>query len=122
MSKNGVAGPLPLLPFNPTMLSPMMTSPKKPSSRRPVFDASFGDWSLNENTPIKSYLGGNYEFKFPTVLDLAEMIVKEGSGCLLWKRDLSRWFLQLPVDPADYDKLGIVWRGRFWWIVSFVWG
>ena len=23
----------------------------------------------------------------------------------MWKIDLSRWFLQLPVDPADYDKL-----------------
>ena len=122
VSKHGVAGPLPQPPFNPTMISPMMTSPKNPSSRRPVFDASWGDWSLNENTPVKSYMGGDYDFKFPTVLDLADLIVKKGPGCLLWKRDLSRWFLQLPVDPADYDKLGFVWRGKFWWFVSFVWG
>ena len=122
VSKLGVAGPLSHPPFKPTMLSPMMTSPKNPSSRRPVFDASFGDWSLNENTPVKSYMGGDYNFKFPTVLDLADLIVQQGKGCLLWKRDLSRWFLQLPVDPADYDKLGFVWRGKFWWFVSFVWG
>ena len=50
------------------------------------------------------------------------MITKEGRGCLLWKRDLKRWFMQLPVDPADYDKLGFVWRGCFWWFVSFIWG
>ena len=28
----------------------------------------------------------------------------------------------MPVDPADYDKLGFIWRGKFWWFVSFVWG
>ena len=104
------------------MLSPMMTSPKNPSSRRPVFDASWGNWSINENTPSKSYMGGNYEFKFPSVLDFADMVIKQGRGCLIWKRDLQRWFLQLPVDPADYDKLGFVWRGQVWWFVSFIWG
>ena len=122
ISSRGVAGPLPLPPFTPTMLSPMMTSPKNPSSRRPVFDATWGDWSLNENTPVKSYLGENYNFTFPTVLDLADLILEEGPGCLLWKRDLARWFMQLPVDPADYDKLGFLWRGNFWWFVSFIWG
>ena len=122
LEKHGVAGPLPQPPFNPTMLSPMMTSPKNPGSRRPVFDASWGDWSLNENTPVKSYLGTDCDFSFPTVLDFADMITKEGRGCLLWKRDLKRWFMQLPVDPADYDKLGFIWRGYFWWFVSFIWG
>ena len=122
VTQHGVSGPLSVPPFSPTMLSPIMTSPKNPSSRRPVFDASWGDWSINENTPTKSYLGGNYEFRFPSVLDFGDMIVKQGRGCLIWKRDLSRWFLQLPVDPADFDKLGFVWRGQFWWFVSFVWG
>ena len=122
VSSHGLSGPLSQPPFNPTMLSPMMTSPKNIASRRPVFDASYGDWSLNENTPVKSYMGGDYDFTFPTVLDLADLIVKKGSGCLIWKRDLKRWFLQLPVDPADYDKLGFIWRGKFWWFVSFVWG
>ena len=61
-------------------------------------------------------------FTFPTVLDLADIIVKLGPGCLLWKRDLSRWFMQLPVDPGDYDKLGIIWRGMWYLFVAFVWG
>ena len=118
----GVTGPFPAEPFTPTMLSPMMTSPKNPGSRRPVFDASFGDYSLNENTPQKSYLGGPYNFTFPTVLDFADLVTSQGKGCLMYKRDLSRWFLQLPVDPADYDKLGFIWRGKLWFWISFVWG
>ena len=102
------------------MISPIMTAPKNPSSRRPLFDASFGDYSLNENTPQKYYLGGPYTFKFPTVLNFAELVTQQGRGCLMYKRDLSRWFLQLPVDPAEYDKLGFIWRGKFWLWISYV--
>ena len=118
----GITGPFPMEPFSPTMISPMMTAPKNPGARRPVFDASYGDWSLNENTPQKSYLGGPYNFSFPSVLDFAELVVQQGKGCLMYKRDLSRWFLQLPVDPAEYDKLGFIWRGQLWFWISFVWG
>ena len=118
----GITGPLVKPPFPCVKVSPMMTAVKNPAARRPVFDASFGDLSINNNTPEKEYLGEGYQFTFPTVLDLANLIVKLGPGCLLWKRDLSRWFLQLPVDPADYDKLGIIWRGLWFLFVSYVWG
>ena len=100
----GVTGPWKEPPFQSTKVSPLMTAIKKPGSRRPVFDATYGDMSINNNTPEKEYLGEPYLFTFPTVLDLADVIIKLGPGCLLWKRDLSRWFMQLPVDPCDYDK------------------
>ena len=116
------SGPWSEAPIDPFMISPIMTADKAPSSRRAVFDASFGNFSLNQNTPEKEYLGEEYNFKFPSVLDLADLIVKLGRGCLLYKRDLSRWFLQLPVDPGDYDKLGFVWRGKFWLFSCYVWG
>ena len=122
VSLHGVTGPMAFPPFPCTKVSPLMTAVKKPGSRRPVFDASFGELSINNNTPEKEYLGEPYQFKFPTVLDLAEKIVDLGPGCLLWKRDLSRWFMQLPVDPGDYDKLGVIWRGMWFLFISFVWG
>lgn len=115
-------GPWSEPPINQVMTSPMMTADKAPNSRRSVFDASYGNFSLNQNTPEKEYLGEEYHFKFPSVLDLADMIVKLGKGCLLYKRDLSRWFLQLPVDPGDYDKLWFVWRGFLWLFCSYIWG
>ena len=119
---NGITGPMDSPPFQFTKISPLMTAVKKPSSRRPVFDASYGDLSINNNTPEKEYLGEAYQFTFPTVLDLADVIIRLGPGCLLWKRDLSRWFMQLPVDPCDYDKLGVIWRGMWFLFVSYVWG
>ena len=115
-------GPWTSPPLEPIMISPLMTADKDQGSKRTVFDASFGNFSLNQNTPQKEYLGEDYVFTFPSVLDLADLIVKTGRGCLLWKRDLSRWFLQIPVDPGDYDKLGFIWRGQFWIFTSYVWG
>ena len=95
---------------------------KETPSRRTVFDASFSDYSLNVNTPDKLYLGEEYDFSFPKLDDFSNLILKYGSGCFLWKRDLSRFFLQLPLDPLEYDKVGCIWRGQLLLFTSYVWG
>ena len=74
------------------------------------------------NKPDKLYLEDQYEFSFPKLDDFANMILKYGKGCFLWKRDLSRFFLQLPLDPLDYDKVGCIWRGELLIFTSYVWG
>ena len=48
LCKTGLTGPFEVSPWEKIMLSPLMTSPKKPNSRRAVFDASFGLYSLNK--------------------------------------------------------------------------
>ena len=122
LCKTGLTGPFKVSPWENIMISPLMTSPKKPSSRRAVFDASFGLYSFNKNTPEKAYHESEYEFTFPRIDDLAEIIAKLGEGCFMFKRDLSRYFLQLKVDPFEYNRLGFVWRGSLFFFVSFVWG
>ena len=122
LGKLGVTGPFESSPWESIMLSPLMTSHKKPDSRRTVFDASFGLYSLNKNTPEKCYNDSEYEFTFPTIDNFADIIAQLGPGCYLWKRDLSRFFLQLKIDPFEYDKLGFVWRSKLFLFVSFVWG
>ena len=118
----GLTGPFDSSPWENVMISPMMTSYKKPNGRRPVFDASFGLFSLNKNTPEKCYNDSEYEFTFPKIYDLADRIAELGPNCYLWKRDLSRYFLQLKIDPAEFDKLGFIWRGKLYFFTSFVWG
>ena len=113
LSKLGMTGPFDSSPWDNVMISPMMTSPKKTSSHRLVFEASFGLFSLNKNTPEKAYHDMVYEFNFPKIDHLADIIATIGPKCYLWKRDLSRFFLQLKVDPIEYDKLGFVWMGKF---------
>ena len=121
ITKNGLAGPFGNVPFATYQCSPMMTSFKKPSSRRPVFDASFGS-SLNKITPQDYYLDYRAEYDFPKLDNLEEMILEVGKGALLWKRDLSRYFLQLPLDPVDYRRVGFVWRQNFFFFVSYMFG
>ena len=103
-----MTGPFLVSPFDNIMISPLMTSPKKPNSRRTVFGASFSEFSLNLNTPEKLYLLDEYEFSFPKLDDFSQLILKYGANCYLWKRDLARFFLQLPLGPIDYDKVGCV--------------
>ena len=71
LSAGGITGPFLSSPFENLMVSPLMTAPKKPGSRRAVFDASFGDFSLNLNMPEKIYIGEMCEFTFPRVDDFA---------------------------------------------------
>ena len=120
--KCGMTGPFATSPFNNIMISPLMTAPKKPNSRRTIFDASFSQFSLNVNTPDKFYLGDDYDFSFPKLDDFSQLILKYGKNCYLWKRDLSRFFLQLPLDPSEYDKVGCIWRGQLLLFTSYVWG
>ena len=122
LDQGGLSGPFSNSPFQPIMTSPLMTSVKKPNSRRAVFDASFGDFSLNLNTPEKIYLCDQYEFSFPKLDDFSKIILSLGKGCFMWKRDLSRFFLQLPLNPLDYDKVACVWRGQLLFFTSYVWG
>ena len=122
IKNGGITGPFNSTPFDTYMISPLMTAPKKPDSRRAVFDASFGEFSLNANTPDKSYLFDDYCFSFPKIDDFCKLILSLGSGCFMWKRDLSRFFLQLPLDPIDYNKVCFIWRGQLYFFSSFVWG
>jgi hypothetical protein len=96
------------------MISPMMTSHNKPNGHRPVFHAYFGLFSLNKNTPEKCYNDFEYKFTFPNINDLANRIVELGPNCYLFKCDLSRYFLQLKIDPAEFDNLAFVRHGQLY--------
>ena len=118
----GLAGPFVGVPWWDTIISPLMTAPKKPSSRRTVFDASFGDHSLNNATPGDVYLGQPCVYTYPSIDDFRRMVLRCGQGCFLWKRDLSRFFLQIPLDPVEYHRVGLIWRGLVFFFVGLAFG
>ena len=118
----GITGPMTEYPFENCSISPMMTVAKKPIGRRVVFDATYGNFSVNNATPKKEYLGEETDYKYPKVDQFEELIRKHGRGSLLWKRDLRRFYLQLPADPVDYDKLSFIWRGMLFFLVVCMWG
>ena len=118
----GLTGPFNKVPWWDTILSPLMTAPKKPSSRRTVFDASFGDFSLNNSTPGEYYLGQPCVYTYPKIDDFRRLVLRCGPGSFMFKRDLSRFFLQIPLDPVEYHRVGLLWRGLFFFFVGLAFG
>ena len=117
-----IAGPCTVPPFPELHVSPLMTAVKKPSGRRAVFDGSFGEYSLNNGTPTDVYLNNTFSYDFPKVEDFKRFVLKCGRGCFIYKRDLSRYYLQLPVDPVEYPLLCIIWRRLLFFFLSFMFG
>ena len=109
-------------PFSAVHVSPCMTAVKKPSSRRCVFDATFGDYSLNNNTPSEQYMGQPIDFAFPKIEDFRRLVLTCGRGCYIWKRDLTRYFLQIPLDPVEYPLVCFVWRTMLYFFAGLMFG
>ena len=106
---NSVIGPFTKNPFNqPAGISPLNTRDKKDSSeKRIILDLSFPEGTaINEGIDKLKYLGIDIEWKLPTVDTLVDIMMSKGVGCLLFKRDLKRYYRQIFVDPADVAKLG----------------
>ena len=118
----GVTGPFSLSPWRDIVVSPLMTAHKKPRGRRTVFDATYGDLSVNNATPGDYYQGQPTTYTYPKVEDYRILVLKAGRGAFMWKRDLARFFLQLPMDPVDYNKVGLIWRGAFFFFVGLAFG
>ena len=122
ITEGGMTGPFTKAPWWHTVVSPLMTAHKKVRSRRTVFDATFGDKSLNNNTPSDQYLGLLCKYTFPKIEDYKQMILKSGSGAYMWKRDLSRFYLQLPTDPIEFNRVCLIWRGMFFFFLGLAFG
>ena len=105
--------------FEGSAISPMNSVPKKDSEkRRIVIDLSFPRGSsVNDGIRADKYLDDFEPLRFPTVDNLIKLIHKKGPACLLFKRDLSRFFRQLPVDPGDVHLLGYTFLENFYFDV-----
>ena len=118
----GLTGPFGEAPWVDLTCAPLMTAPKKPDGRRAVFDATYGEKSLNNATPTDMYLGQPCVYTFPKINDYRMMILKSGRDSYLWKRDLHRYYLQLPLCPSEYHRVAFVWRGLIFFFIALMFG
>ena len=81
----GMTGPFKLSPLCEITVSPLMTAHKKPLDRRTVYDATYGEGSVNSATPGDTYMGQPINFTYPRVEDYRVMILKAGRGAWMWK-------------------------------------
>ena len=111
LKHKAIVGPRPAFPF-PVHYSPLLSRPKPDDTRRIIVNLSFpyGD-SVNDRISNAIYDGANFQLKYPSVNNIVEAIHELGPDVLLSKIDVSRAFRNLRVDPADFDLLGLSWKG-----------
>ena len=68
--------------------------------------------SINDGIKKDQYLDEKISPKYPIVDNLVEIVRNKGFGCLLFKRDLRRFYRQIPVCPKDDSKLGCCFNGK----------
>ena len=111
-------GPFAIPPFLDRIgVSPLSSRPKKDSeSRCIILDLSypFGE-SVNDSINKEFYCGEKVALTYPTVDTLAKRIIDlKPNKVLLYKRDLARYFRQVPICPSDYSLIGMRWRGHLY--------
>ena len=110
-------GPFLVPPFAEwTQTSPLLTVPKRDSDRRRVvIDLSFPEGhSVNSGIAKNIFQGTPFTYTLPTVDDFAQMVVRNGPGCYLWKADLQRAYRQLRSDPLDYPLMCIQFASNYY--------
>ena len=121
---DAILGPFRENPFNCNVcISPLNTVQKKDSEeRRIILDLSYPkDNSINDFVSKDFYLGQKINLTYPGVDDLVAIVKTKGRGCLLFKRDLSRAYRQLSLDPGDASLLGYSFNGFMYFdkVLSF---
>ena len=110
LQHRAIIGPFSHNPFNADcVISPLQYAPKRDSIEpRIVHDLSFPPgFSVNDGIPRDEYLCEPYKLRLPGVDRLVEFINRIGAGCLVFKKDLRGAYRQIPVDPHDYNLLGM---------------
>ena len=127
LSHGSMLGPFDVSPFHASVtgISPMSTRPKKePGSRRVIVDLSWppdGN-SVNSLIPKDSFLRVPTKLRYPTIDDICRRAFQLGPGVKGWKKDVSRAFRQVPLDPAWWSFLGVCWRNKIYFDKAAVMG
>ena len=106
------------------VISPLLSVPKRDSDDlRVIHDLSFPEgFYVNVGIAKDSYRNEPFRLRLPGIERLVEFVNKEGRGCHIFKKDLSRGYHQIPVDLGDYHLLGFQVEGNFYFNSAFPFG
>ena len=106
-----VAGPFDHLPIKDLKISPIGLVPKStPGEFRLIFDLSYPRGS-SINSGIDQEDSSVIYTNFDEVI---KMVLKEGKGSYLIKTDIKSAFRLLPINPSDFDLLGMKFQGKYY--------
>ena len=99
--------------------SPLQIAYSHSGKPRVVVDLSFPHGtSVNSGIPNDTYLGEPFTLRLPGVDALINIISQKGVGCHLFKKDLSRAYRQLRIDPRNFHLLGYRHNGSLYFDVA----
>ena len=106
-----VAGPFTHPPLPNFRVSPIGVVPKKtPGEFRCIQHLSYPNGaSINDGIPVE-----HSSVTYSRIDDAIGLILRSGVGSCLAKTDIKNAFRILPIRPADYNLLGIYWRGNYY--------
>ena len=78
--------------------------------------------SVNAGIDKTTFLDASIMLTFPTVDSLAYQVFILGPEAMMYKRDLSHAYRQIPPDPHDYSLVGFKWRGAYYFDTAFPMG
>ena len=70
--------------------------------------------AINDSVSKDFYLGENVSLSYPGVDDLVNLIKIKGRGCLLFKKDLRRFYRQIGIDMGDASLVGYSFNGQIY--------
>ena len=126
INRGSIIGPFKKNPFGKSSrFSPLDTRPKKDSDDlRVIINLShpFKSGSVNHSIDKDQFLGEPIKLTYPTVEDLAKLVVLKGRGCLIFKRDLEAAYFQMKLDAGDIHLLGFMFDNKFYFFVTLSMG
>ena len=113
-------GPFSANPLQPPLTtSPLQIARSRSGKPRVVVDLSHPQGtSLNSGISKDTYLDEPISLRLPGTDALQIIIRDKGPGCHLFKKDLSRAYRQLRVDPRDYSYLGFRHNGLLYFDIA----
>ena len=112
LASHRLAGPFRIPPLHPFRISPLGVVPKKtPGEFRLIHHLSYPKGS-SVNDGIDSE---RTRVCYATIDDAINLIKLAGPGCFLAKTDIKSAFRIIPISPADYNLLGMQWRGLYYY-------
>ena len=107
-----LAGPFNSPPLPNFRVSPLGVVPKKaPGEYRLIHHLSFPR-GASVNDGISTV---DTSVQYARVDDAVTMIKQLGQGCFFAKTDIKSAFRIIPIQPRDYDLLGIFWQRKYYY-------
>ena len=125
LSQKSIIGPFSENMFGKTArFSPIDAIPKKDTTeKRVIINLSHPDGtSVNDAISKDKYLGVETCLTYPTVDDLAQLILRAGVGAAMFKTDLKKYFRQVCYDPGCIHLMGFRVANNLYWDICLTMG